>query len=120
MAYRIVITWLDAGRGEVYAGRYMQTMAGLACVEESLHLPDSPAQGSGETTVVVEASLAERCPGAVLLTPESMQQEMVRLVTSAMRTGDFADLVLLDANYLRVPDAELALRARQSAASAAV
>ncbi len=115
-----VWAWMDAGRGELYAGLYVREGHLLRREEESLRTRTSldEAVKPGDVAVVAEAELAEQLPGTVLLAEDDLRSGMVRMVASAVRAREFADPVLLDANYLRVPDAELALRARQAAAMA--
>ena len=122
---RRVWAWMDAGRGELYAGLYLRDgglLHGdlLRCEEESLRTRSSleDAVEPGDVCVVADAALAGQLPGTVLLAEDDLRKEMVRMVASAVLAREFADPVLLDANYLRVPDAELVLRARQAAALA--
>ena len=103
---------LDAGRGEVYLGAYDSE----GCWTEQM-LPLSAAlQAAGNTEVLVcEPALFAACPeGSVRLLQPPSAEDILRAAVHAMQSGSSADRALLDANYLRVPDAELALRALQS------
>jgi tRNA threonylcarbamoyladenosine biosynthesis protein TsaB len=106
-----VQAWLDAGRGDVFVGRYR----GTECLGEVM-LPGAVAvAGVGEEPVVVmEERLAALLPQAVVVSPVGVVEAMGPALRKFV-AGEFADVALLDANYLRVPDAELALRARQCA-----
>jgi tRNA threonylcarbamoyladenosine biosynthesis protein TsaB len=106
-----VQAWLDAGRGDVFVGRYR----GAECLGEVM-LPGAAAlEGVGdEPVVVMEERLAALLPGAVVVPPVGVVEAMGPALRKFV-AGEFADVALLDANYLRVPDAELALRARQCA-----
>jgi len=107
-----VEAWLDAGRGDVFVGRYAEDGTG---VEQMLHGVDAVAAASGRV-VVVEEKLLELMPSAELVEAVGVREALPLAVAKSER-GAFADVALLDANYLRVPDAELALRARMAAAS---
>lgn len=110
-AGEVVQAWLDAGRGDVFVGRYH----GAVC-EEEVMLPGTVAvAGADEGPVVVmEDRLAVLLPRALRVNPVGVR-EALRIALRKFLAGEFADTALLDANYLRVPDAELALRARQCA-----
>lgn len=106
-----VQAWLDAGRGDVFVGRYR----GTECLGEVM-LPGAAAvAGVGdEPVVVMEERVAALLPTAVVVPPVGVVEAMGPALRKFL-AGQFADVALLDANYLRVPDAELALRARQCA-----
>lgn len=106
-----VQAWLDAGRGDVFVGRYRGTVC-----EEEVMLPGAAAvAGAGDVPVVVmEDRLAELLPRALRVNPMGVR-EAQGIALRKFLASEFADTALLDANYLRVPDAELALRARQCA-----
>ncbi|MEZ2347076.1 tRNA (adenosine(37)-N6)-threonylcarbamoyltransferase complex dimerization subunit type 1 TsaB [Terriglobus sp. RCC_193] len=106
-----VQAWLDAGRGDVFVGRYR----GAVCEEEVMLPGGAAVAGAGDGPVVVmEDRLAELVPGAVRVNAVGVREAM-GIALRKFLAGEFADTALLDANYLRVPDAELALRARQCA-----
>ena len=96
--------WLDAGRGDVYVGEYQD---GLCLRERMLTRADADALGGH--IVVGEELLrdAGEWVGAPII------DDLVHLAATDAAASKFADTALLDANYLRIPDAELALKARQ-------
>lgn len=99
------VVWTDAGRGDVYVGEYRSDV----CVRElMMHRADAVARGG--RVVVGEESL--RDAGEWIGAPTV--RNLVELAVKDVVAGKFADAALLDANYLRVPDAELALRAKQA------
>ncbi|MEK6396888.1 MAG: tRNA (adenosine(37)-N6)-threonylcarbamoyltransferase complex dimerization subunit type 1 TsaB [Terriglobus sp.] len=106
-----VQAWLDAGRGDVFVGRYR----GTECLGEVM-LPGTAAVAgvNDEPVVVMEERVAALLPQAVVVPPVGVVEAMGPALRKFI-AGEFADVALLDANYLRVPDAELALRARQCA-----
>ena len=96
--------WIDAGRGDVFSGRYE---AGVSLGEAMLTGEDAAACRQPETPLLVmEEALAARAPGSVLIAPVGVR-EAVPLFVAEVQAERFADNALLDANYLRVPDAEL-------------
>ncbi len=109
--HETVQAWLDAGRGDVFVGRYRGAVR-----EEEVMLPGSAAlAAAGDGPVVVmEDRLAELLPRALRVSPVGVR-EALGIALRKLVAGEFADTALLDANYLRVPDAELALRAKQCA-----
>ena len=111
-----VQAWIDAGRGDVFAGRYR---SGICLGEAMLHGADAVASVSpSEVVIVMEDKLPEPPHGALRVAPVSVR-EALPLAIHAAQAKQFADTALLDANYLRVPDAELARQARLLAAAAA-
>ncbi|MBS1816229.1 MAG: tRNA (adenosine(37)-N6)-threonylcarbamoyltransferase complex dimerization subunit type 1 TsaB [Acidobacteria bacterium] len=96
--------WLDAGRGDVYVGEYQDGV----CIHERM-LTRAAAQARGGRIVVGEELL--RDAGEWIGAPTI--HDLVQLAANDTAAGKFADTALLDANYLRIPDAELVLRARQ-------
>jgi tRNA threonylcarbamoyladenosine biosynthesis protein TsaB len=108
-----VEAWIDAGRGDVFAGRYA---GGVMLSERMLTGADALAQRvEDEPLLVMEESVAARDPEAMLVPPVGVH-EAVPLFAARIANGAFDDIALLDANYLRVPDAELArLRALATA-----
>jgi tRNA threonylcarbamoyladenosine biosynthesis protein TsaB len=112
-AHSVVEAWIDAGRGDVFSGRYL---GGVSLGEAMLTGEDAGNKRvAGEFLVVMEESLALRADGSVLVPPVGVR-EAVPLFVADVRAQRFADIARLDANYLRVPDAELArLRALATA-----
>ncbi|ADV81775.1 peptidase M22 glycoprotease [Terriglobus saanensis SP1PR4] len=93
------VAWLDAGRGDVYAG-------GSGLPEAMFSRAEAEAMGG--RVVVGEEVL--RGAGEWVGLPDI--STLVRAAEESAARGEFSDVVLLDANYLRIPDAEIALRAR--------
>ena len=109
-----VQAWIDAGRGDVFVGRYVDG----ACVAETMMAGEDAAAelGEGSVAVCMEDSLTRLYPGLRLVAAGGVRKAVPLAAAAAIR-GDFADTALLDANYLRVPDAALALQARRGAAT---
>ena len=104
-----VWAWIDAGRGDIFAGHYRD---GVCLGETMLRGADALASvGPAEIVIVMEANLAEVPRGTIRVAPVGVR-EALPLAMAMVQANQFADIALLDANYLRVPDAELALRAR--------
>lgn len=100
---------LDAGRGEFYYGRYREQ--GRICEQEALlRKEDVLAFCAAEAfpLVVCEdavaAALTEASP---VLLPAPMPADALELAVDAFAAKQFADVALLDANYLRRSDAEI-------------
>ncbi len=103
-----VYALLDAGRGEVYcAAQGRESISPAAPVLARVR--------EGDVVAVLEPALLERFPGAVLVSFSEYQRSFRTEVQRAIDAGEYADVVLLDANYLRKPDAELARNARVTA-----
>ncbi len=103
-----VEAWIDAGRGDVFRGCYCD---GNLLDEAMLHGADAAAAlPVGADALVMEEQLLRLHP-RLRLVPEVSALDMLPLTVAAAAAGNFADTALLDANYLRVPDAELARRA---------
>jgi tRNA threonylcarbamoyladenosine biosynthesis protein TsaB len=106
-----VQSWIDAGRGDVFVGRYRRGIM----EDESMMTGEGALAGIADSTVVVmEDRLSTLLPQAVQVAPTGVLQALP-LAAALLRFGSFADTALLDANYLRIPDAELH-RLRMSAA----
>ena len=78
-------------------------------------LPGHAALAGRERTTVVEDR--QLCDTAIHVTAAEVQQAAGRLACLAFRDRAFEDVALLDANYLRVPDAEVVLRSRLNPAT---
>ena len=111
-----VWAWIDAGRGDVFAGRFLN---GVCLGENMLHGSDALAaiEDSG-IVIVMEDNLSQLPQHALRVAPVNVC-EALPLAIAMAQAKQFADTALLDANYLRVPDAELALKARSLAAAGA-
>jgi tRNA threonylcarbamoyladenosine biosynthesis protein TsaB len=96
---------LDAGRREFYYGEYV----GRSCVREVLMKePEVLAAAVDGVVVVCEAKVAEALAG---LRPHVMSEPLagdaLPFAIERIRAGDFEDVAMLDANYLRRTDAEI-------------
>jgi tRNA threonylcarbamoyladenosine biosynthesis protein TsaB len=109
-----VQAWIDAGRGDVFAGHYRD---GVCRSEAMLHGLDALAGVHAPDIVVVMEEGLPKPPQGVLRVPAVGVHEALPLAVAKARAGQFADTALLDANYLRVPDAELARLAKVLAAA---
>ena len=105
-----VQAWIDAGRGDVFVGRYEN---GVCFGEQMMPSERAAAAFTADTALVVmEEHLACLGPAGRLVHPVGVR-EVLPMAVSRAQSGDFADPVTLDANYLRVPDAEIARLARE-------
>jgi tRNA threonylcarbamoyladenosine biosynthesis protein TsaB len=98
-----VQSWIDAGRGDVFVGCYR---AGIMEQESMMTGEDALAGIADSTVVVMEDRLAALLPQAVQVPPTGVRQALP-LAAALLRSGSTADTALIDANYLRIPDAEL-------------
>jgi tRNA threonylcarbamoyladenosine biosynthesis protein TsaB len=134
----LVHTILDAGRGEFYHGVYRD--AGWECVQESLEtaetlrttlaasLAATPAATAGVCVVTGPAEAAVfsgplpgvlqgQLPGqGAIIIARPTAVDILPLAQRAWRQQRFADVALLDANYLRRSDAELFPKLKLAAA----
>ena len=110
-----ITAWIDAGRTDLYTATFMP---GRPTPEQAM-LPRAAAlQAAADTVVAVEdPTLAALVPGTLVLAESEIQQSIANLAAEMFAKQTFAETALLDANYLRVPDAETALLARQAAAA---
>ena len=98
-----VLAWIDAGRGDVFRGRYRDG----ACLGEAMVTDETAlAEATAGTVVVMEDRLADLWPDAIRVQPVGPRQALP-LAAARLRAQAFADTAVLDANYLRIPDAEL-------------
>ena len=98
-----VHAWIDAGRGDIFRGVYLDGV----CLGEAMIAGETAlAEADGATVVVMEDRLAAIHLNAIQVPAVGVQQALP-LAVAQLRSGDFADAALLDANYLRIPDAEL-------------
>ncbi len=97
--------WIDAGRGDVFVGRYR---AGV-CLDERLMRGGEATHAvpPSEPVIIMEEQLARFYPAAVLV-PAVGIRDALPLAVVKLGARMFSDVALMDANYLRVPDAELA------------
>lgn len=99
--------WIDAGRTDVFV-RSNGT-------EQMLPMAAAIEAAANQQVIVMEDRLAAAIPTVLKVDPVGAAQALP-LALEAFHRREFADAALLEANYLRVPDAELALRARLAAA----
>jgi len=93
------VAWLDAGRGDVYVGgeglpEAMFSRAEAEALRGHVVVGEEVLRGAGEWVNLPDVAA------------------LVRAAYESAAKGEFSDVALLDANYLRIPDAEIALRAR--------
>jgi|GEM_PF-731485 len=106
----ILQTWLDAGRGDVFVGRYQN---GTRLFEGMLSGPAAVAQAGEDPVVIIEPRLLDLLDRAVYQ-PSTGLRSWLPLAAKRLLAAHFNDPATTDANYLRIPDAELALRSRQN------
>lgn len=107
---------LDAGRGEFYYGEY----AGHRCVRESLLSQEevSAAVVDGGLVVVCEAKVAEMLSDLhPRVVDEPLAGDALPLALERIAAGEFDDVSLLDANYLRQTDAEIFAKPKAKSAA---
>ena len=113
---------LDAGRGEYYSGVYRD--AGWECVRESLETATTlraalQSSSNAGGCIAVENSVADALAEWGTITRiQTTAADVFPLVWRCWQQQCFADVVTLDANYLRSSDAELFARPQAPAASA--
>ena len=105
--------WLQAGRGDVFRGRYSD---GRCLDEAMLRASDALAELPAGGAVVAEEELLALSP-RLRLVPAGLV-EALPLVVRRLQDGEAIDAGQVAANYLRVPDAELAQQARTAALTA--
>lgn len=108
-----VVSALDAGRGEIYAGVYEIENGGARCVSETLETMATFTVITEEQAVVTpDARLAERLQRALLnVTPISppLADAVALLGFEKIQAGETIAPELLDATYIRRSDAEIKL-----------
>ncbi len=103
---------LDAGRGEMFCGLYVDGVM----VEEGLRTAEEVWSGvrAGETVVACEAGVVERLAGLAgvraMAAPGAV--EAMRLAAERVLRGEFADVAMVDGYYLRRTEAEMLERMR--------
>ncbi len=117
--------WLQAGRGDVYAALFASGghtgVNGIASnMDETLPsarvltLDEAIAAAGEEMVAVCEEALRTAGPGVRFVEARDFESSLRVASAEAVRNRRWSDVALADAVYLRVPDAELALRARQA------
>ncbi len=109
-----VATVLDAGRSDLYLGIYdlLPGESPRPIMEAMLPRDAALATAALLPLVVHDLALVALQPVTIFVADAELHAAGASLAALAFRDGTFADTALLDANYLRVPDAEAALRAR--------
>lgn len=121
----LVASVVDARRGQIYAGLYRRSPAGLSregdeevCTANEF-LAGLPARLNGRalrfispTPEVIESALAESsfsgsAPQAVLPASPVLAPAIGAIAFERAQRGEFTDALHLDANYIRRSDAEL-------------
>ena len=106
-----VISAIDAGRGELYAGEYEFANGATRLIREKLLSKEEFLESAGGSSVVtVDLSLAAqaRTAGLAALPVDTISSEMIaRLGWRKLRSGETIDPAQLDANYIRRTDAEI-------------
>lgn len=106
-----VMAALDAGRGDVYAGRYeIAAKAGAAASEQILARNEFLGQARGWTVVTPDSVIADaataECLSVALLAPITAA-DVARLGWQKICAGETATSEQLEANYIRRTDAEI-------------
>ena len=98
-----VLALADAGRGEFFAGTYVE---GRCVSEELLTLAELEPRLHEGAAVTCEARITERLGNRVRLIAEPDEECMCAMVQRRMVAGAWSDVAATDANYLRRTDAE--------------
>jgi len=108
-----VLSVLDAGRGEFYCGLY----EGGGCVVEALRTREEiDGLAAGARVVICEPQLTEALAQLQpVLVEAPTAAAAFPLVLRRAEAGQFDDLAMLDANYLRRTDAEILLKQQAGA-----
>ena len=105
----VVTAALDAGRNEIYVGRYEITDPGSRLLDEKLISRDEFLAGRPTFVTpdrsVADASYADGITAKLIPAPQA--DWIARLGWSKILAGQTADLEDLDANYIRRSDAEI-------------
>jgi tRNA threonylcarbamoyladenosine biosynthesis protein TsaB len=102
-----VFVAIDAGRGELYLGQYRNQ--GTVCESETVVTREELEIRVGQSRVYLceekaQVGLAGSVDFAML--PQPTAEDCIPLAVRALAAGEFAPLAELDANYLRLSDAE--------------
>lgn len=110
-------SWLQAGRGEVYAAQvHPESEAGPESpASEGVvwSLPEAIAAAGAGRIAVCEESLRNATPRCLWADASAFERALRESAVIAAREERWSDVALSDALYLRVPDAELARKAKQ-------
>lgn len=106
-----VISAIDAGRGELYAGEYEFANGATRLIREKLLSMEEfleCARGSSVVTVDPDLLAQARTAGLAALPVDTISSEMIaRLGWRKLQAGETVDPAQLDANYIRRTDAEI-------------
>ena len=107
---------LDAGRGEFYVGSFAQGVCGHEELMRREELMELVAAEPG-AVCVCEAKVAEALKELnSMMAAEPKAADALALAMRAWERKQFADVVMLDANYLRRAEMEMLEKQRQAAA----
>ncbi len=105
-----IMSALDAGRSEIYAGKYEIPATENAVREEILNLSGLLAEAKGWAVVTPDVTIAEAARDAglsvITLRPIS-SADVARIGWAKIRSGDTVTPDQLEANYIRRTDAEI-------------
>ncbi|HET9741366.1 MAG TPA: tRNA (adenosine(37)-N6)-threonylcarbamoyltransferase complex dimerization subunit type 1 TsaB [Terriglobales bacterium] len=113
---RKVMSLIDAGRGEVYAGIYQQEESSMRKISELL-LPSREAieraQAEDLQMATIDPELASASPEMNLATGK-LCEAAARVGWRKLLAGEVTDVLALDANYIRKSEAEYAKAGQSS------
>ena len=114
------VALLDAGRGEIYVGEYRLASGRATLVREYIAKLDEfaaqPQAGSGDL-LTVDEKVAEALQAAnrnVILVAPVNAGEIGRIGIRKLLSGETADPVTIDVNYIRRSDAEIFSAAKKT------
>jgi tRNA threonylcarbamoyladenosine biosynthesis protein TsaB len=100
-----VIALLDAGRGDLYLGEYVE---GIMVREALVNLGQVLDAARNSSVVACESVVAQAVAArAPRLIPDPTAEDALPLVLRRIQAGNFDDVATIDANYLRRTDAEI-------------
>lgn len=103
-----VLAALDAGRKEIYLGRYEVVPSGVKMLSERLVTRAELAEAARVGTVVTpEKSIADEIPGITVVIEHPGGDAVARLGWKKILAGDTVSPEALEANYIRRTDAEI-------------
>ena len=109
-AQGMIMAALDAGRNEVYTGKYEVPDTGKLAQEEIESAANFLASAKGWRVITPDVSLAEAAHGAglpVSILPPVSAAAVARLGWSKIESGQTVTPERLEANYIRRTDAEI-------------
>lgn len=108
---RRVISVLDAGRGEIYVGKFEVEASHITCIGEEVRAISEFAAGTnGEDVITPDAKLADVLTHSGLnpvLVPQPRADAIARLGFEKIQAGETVSPEVLDATYIRRSDAEI-------------